>query len=157
MLFDGRYAHYHLYYANAERGSRLGDDHVPVQARARPPRLGPDPVDRRTRWPRTPLTFWLDHLKRHEIENSGIQERFGEQVHPLRAIRPGCCSRSSRTLTDDRAGLDDSGEISNDVTMRGFFGIVLSVREIPEHERFLTEALGFKKAGVDGAVPPCSK
>ena len=34
--------------------------------------------------------------------------------------------------------------------MRGFYGIVLSVREYLEHERFLIDALGFKKAGAEG-------
>ena len=34
--------------------------------------------------------------------------------------------------------------------MRGFYGIVLSVREYQEHERFLQDALGFKKTGTEG-------
>jgi glyoxalase family protein len=42
-------------------------------------------------------------------------------------------------------------EISSDVTTRGFHGPVLSVREIPETERFFVEALGFRKTGTDGA------
>jgi glyoxalase family protein len=35
--------------------------------------------------------------------------------------------------------------------MHGFHGPVLSVREIPEQERFFVEALGFRKTGEDGA------
>jgi glyoxalase family protein len=34
--------------------------------------------------------------------------------------------------------------------VRGFHGAVLSVRETAETERFLTEALGFRKTGQDG-------
>jgi len=34
--------------------------------------------------------------------------------------------------------------------MKGFMGTVLSVREVPETERFFVEALGFKKTGVEG-------
>jgi glyoxalase family protein len=41
-------------------------------------------------------------------------------------------------------------QISRDVGSRGFFGAVLSVRDLDAQERFFVEALGFTKVGVDG-------
>ena len=41
-------------------------------------------------------------------------------------------------------------QISGDVSLGGFHGPVLSVREIPEQERFFIEALGFRKTGTEG-------
>src|ERR1700723_937696 len=76
VLFDGRFAHYHLYYsnANAEPGSvlttfpynrvkgRQGSGQVEASAYTIPSET---------------LSFWLDQLKRHKVENSGRLERFG--------------------------------------------------------------------------------
>jgi glyoxalase family protein len=41
-------------------------------------------------------------------------------------------------------------QVSRDVATRGFFGAVLSVRDVREQESFFVEALGFRKVGVDG-------
>jgi glyoxalase family protein len=41
-------------------------------------------------------------------------------------------------------------QISEDVSLGGFHGPVLSVREIAEQERFLVDALGFRKTGAEG-------
>jgi glyoxalase family protein len=148
ILFDGRYAHYHLYYANAdcEPGSVYTTfPYKRVQGR---PGSGQIQATAYT-VPRGSLEFWLDHLDRHKVLHSGIQERFGQSFirlsHPsglqLEVIEDGADGR--RGWTTD--------EISSEVTTRGFHGPVLSVREIAETERFFIEALGFRKTGVDGA------
>jgi hypothetical protein len=41
--------------------------------------------------------------------------------------------------------------IAQSESVRGFRGTVLSVRDVSEQEKFLTEAIGFRKTGVDGA------
>ena len=41
-------------------------------------------------------------------------------------------------------------EIGAGETVRGFYGTVLSMREVAESERFFTEALGFRKTGHEG-------
>ena len=43
-----------------------------------------------------------------------------------------------------------TSEISKDVAVRGFFGVMMSVRDTEEQERFLTDGLGLTKAGQEG-------
>ena len=63
---------------------------------------------------------------------------------------PGLQLEVLEDAADSRKGWTTK-EISADVTTRGFHGPVLSVREVAETERFFVDALGFRKAGVDGA------
>ena len=148
VLFDGRYAHYHLYYsnANAEPGSvSTTFPYSRVQGRAGSGQISATAYT----VPKGTLKFWLDHLKRHKVENSGIQERFGQSF--IRFQHPsGLQFEVVEDSADKRRGWT-TDEISSDVTMRGFHGPVLSVREVAETERFFVDALGFRKTGVDGA------
>jgi glyoxalase family protein len=82
------------------------------------------------------------------VENSGIQERLGDKFARFRHPS-GLLLEFIESADDIRAGWTTS-EISGDVANRGFFCPVLSVRELAEQERFLTEALGFRKTGSDG-------
>lgn len=41
-------------------------------------------------------------------------------------------------------------EISESESVRGFHSETMSVREIPEQERFLLEGLGYRKTGEEG-------
>jgi glyoxalase family protein len=50
---------------------------------------------------------------------------------------------------DQRIGWS-TPEIGQAESVRGFYGTVLSVRDVSEQEKFLIEALGFRKTGVDG-------
>jgi len=146
ILFDGRYAHYHLYYsnANAEPGSvmttfpyrrvkgRPGSGQISASAYA---------------VPKGATKFWLDHLNHHKVSHGGIKERFGQKY--IRFAHPsGLQFEAIEDSADTREGWTTK-EITPDVTMRGFHGAVLSVREIPETERFFIEALGFKKTGIE--------
>ena len=148
ILFDGRYAHYHLYYsnANAEPGSvyttfpykrvmgRPGSGQISSTAYA---------VSKGT------ISFWKDHLDRHKIEHSGVQERFGQSF--IRFKHPsGLLLEVIEDTADARQGWT-TDQISAGEATHGFHGPVLSVREVPEIERFYVEALGFRKTGVDGA------
>ena len=148
VLFDGRYAHYHLYYsnANAEPGSVMTTfPYSRVQGR---PGSGQVEASAYT-VPKGTVSFWQDHLTRHEVENGGIQERFGRRF--IRFRHPsGLQMEAIEDSSDKRVGWTTE-EIGSDVNMRGFFGPVLSVREVAETERFFVDALGFRKAGVDGA------
>ena len=147
VLFDGRYAHYHLYYANAD--AEVGSVMTTFPYKRVPGRLGSGQIQATAYTvPKDSLTFWRDHLKRHEVENSGIQERFGEKY--IRFRHPsGLLLEVVESATDARVGWTTK-EISTDVANKGFYGPVLSVREIAEQERFLTEALGFQKTGNEG-------
>jgi glyoxalase family protein len=148
VLFDGRYAHYHLYYANAnaEAGSVMTTfPYKRIQGR---PGSGQISATAYT-VPKGSLPFWTDHLNRHSVEQSGVQERFGQSF--IRFRHPsGLLMEVIEDANDTRAGWI-TNEISQDVAARGFHGPVLSVRDTAEQERFFNEALGFRKTGVDGS------
>jgi glyoxalase family protein len=147
VLFDGRYAHYHLYYANAN--AEVGSVFTTFPYKRVPGRVGSGQVQS-TAYSvlKGSLSFWASHFLRHGVENSGIQERLGERF--IRFTHPsGLLLEVVETTGDERAGWT-TGEISADVANRGFFGPVLSVRELDEQARFLTEALGFRRTGSDG-------
>jgi glyoxalase family protein len=148
VLFDGRYAHYHLYYsnANAEPGSVYTTfPYKRVQGR---PGSGQIQATAYT-IPKGTAKFWVDHFKRHNVKHGGTKERFGQTF--VRFDHPsGLQLEVIEDSVDKRKGWT-TPEITPDVSMRGFHGPVLSVREIPEQERFYVEALGFRKTGEDGA------
>jgi glyoxalase family protein len=148
VLFDGRYAHYHLYYANANAEPGSVYTSFPYNRVKGRPGSGQISASAHT-VPKGTLKFWLDHLNRNKVENSGVQERFGQSF--IRFIHP--CGLQLEVIEDgaDKRKGWTSEEISQDVALRGFHGPVLSVREISEQERFFVEALGFRKTGVDGA------
>ena len=140
VLFDGRYAHYHFYYANAN--AEVGSVMTTFPFKRVPGRPGSGQIQSTVYGVASgTLKFWLDHLKRHNIENSGIQERFGRKF--IRFAHPsGLLFEMLEEPSDDRVGWTTK-EISADVSAKGFYGIVLSVREYAEQERFLQDALGF--------------
>lgn len=147
VLFDGRYAHYHLYYANAN--AEVGSVFTTFPYKRVPGRVGSGQIQSTAySVPKGSLAFWKDHLARHGVENSGVQERLGE--HFIRFAHPsGLLLEVVESAGDARAGWTTS-EIGADVANRGFFGPVLSVREVDEQARFLTDALGFRRTGTDG-------
>ena len=148
VLFDGRYAHYHLYYANADAEPGSVYTTFPYGRVKGRPGSGQIQATAYT-VPKGTLKFWLEHLNRNKVKNSGIQERFGQKFirfdHPsgiqLEVLEDSADSRKAWSV----------GEVSGDVATRGFHGPVLSVREIAETERFFVDALGFQKTGQEGA------
>lgn len=147
VLFDGRYAHYHLYYANANAEPGSVFTTFPYNRVKGRPGSGQISSTAYT-VSKGALPFWQDHLKRHKAEHDGIEERFGQSF--IRFRHPcGLRMEAIEDAADKRKGWTTE-EIGPDVALHGFHGPVLSVREIPEQERFFVEALGFRKTGVDG-------
>jgi len=147
VLFDGRYAHYHLYYANAN--AEIGSVLTTFPYRRVPGRVGSGQIAATTfSAPKGSSSFWVDHLNRHHVEHNGIQERFGEKY--IRFRHPsGLLFEIIEDANDTRTGWT-TDEISSDVALRGFHGPVLSVQHTAEQERFFVDALGFRKTGTDG-------
>src|SRR5277367_2524032 len=147
VLFDGRYAHYHLYYANAD--GEPGSVYTTFPYRRIPGRPGSGQIQATAYTvPKGTLKFWVDHLNRHKVKHTGIEERFGQSF--IRLNHPsGLQLEVIEDSADNRKGWTTK-EISSDVTTRGFHGAVLSVREITETERFFIDALGFRKTGEEG-------
>jgi len=147
VLFDGRYAHYHLYYANADAQPGSVYTTFPYGRVKGRPGSGQIQATAYT-VPKGSLRFWLEHLNRHHIKNGGIQERFGQKF--IRFDHPSGLQLEVLEDSADRRNVWKTKEISADVATRGFHGPVLSVREVAETERFFVDALGFRKTGQEG-------
>src|SRR5690348_6970155 len=147
VLMDGSIPIYHLYYANAD--VELGSVATSFPYSRKPGRAGSGQLSA-TSYTVTPGTigFWKDHLDRHKIEHSGVQERFSQKFIRLRHPA-GLLFEVVETPNDNRKGWTTK-EISADVATHGFLGAVLSVRDVRDQETFFTDALGLKKLGVDG-------
>jgi len=147
VLMDGKIPIYHLYYSNAsiEPGSVMTTfPYARLQGRRGSGQVHATAFT----IAKGTLSFWKDHFKRHKIEQQPAAERFGQSFirfsHPagldFEVIEDGEDQRKGWTTPDIGAG----------ESVRGFHGAVLSVREVAETERFFTEALGFRKTGLDG-------
>lgn len=146
VLMDGSVPVYHFYYGNGDaepgsittsfpysrRAGRRGSGQVSVVSYA---------------VPKGSLPFWVGHLGRHGALEGGVQERFGSSFARVR--HPAGLSFELMEAQDPRRPWT-TASVGADVGLRGFFGAVLSVREIAETEQFFVDALGFRKVGVDG-------
>ena len=152
VLMDGTIPIYHLYYANAkaEPGSVMTT--FPYGQKDRPSRIGSDLAPPRIR-------------RRKDRCRSGkstsISTRFSTGAFRSGSVKstsdssipPGWRSKSSKNRTTSREGWTTE-EIGAGEAVRGFYGTVLSMREVAESERFFTEALGFRKTGHEGQLSP---
>ncbi len=147
ILFDGRYAHYHLYYANAD--CEPGSVYTTFPYNRVKGRPGSGQIQSTAySIPKDTITFWEEHVERHNVRHEGVQERFGQKF--LRFDHPSGLQIEVIEEKSDARKPWTTDEIKNDTGMRGFHGPVMSVREIAETERFFVEALGFKKTGEEG-------
>ena len=148
VLMDGKLPHYHLYYSNAniEPGSIM----TTFPYSRKPGKRGSGQVQSITYTvSKGSLPFWLEHFKKHKIEHSPIEERFGQRF--IRFSHPAGLSFEVMEDKDDTREGWTTKEIGAVESVRGFHGTVLSVRDVSEQEKFLIEAIGFRKTGVDGA------
>jgi len=148
VLMDGRIPIHHLYYGNAD--ADIGSITTSFPYSRRVGRAGSGQICATSySVPVGATSFWREHLDRHGVAHDGVQERFGTRFIRLR--HPAGLTFELMEAAGDRRHPWTTPQIGADVASRGFFGAVMSVREIPEQERFLIDALGFRKAGVDGA------
>ncbi|MGB6941131.1 MAG: VOC family protein [Bryobacteraceae bacterium] len=147
VLMDGTIPVYHLYYANAK--AEPGSVMTTFPYGQKTGRQGSGQI-RATAYsaPKGSLPFWKEHFDKHKIENGGIQERFGQKY--IRFQHPaGLAFEILEDASDNREGWTTE-DIGAGESVRGFYGTVLSMREVAESERFFTEALGFRKSGQEG-------
>jgi glyoxalase family protein len=147
VLMDGKIPIYHLYYSNADLQPGSVMTTFPYSRKSG--RRGSGQVQATAfTVPSGSLPFWKDHFQRSGVEQSPARERFGQPF--IRFQHPsGLSYEIMEDKQDARKGWT-TPQIKSDTAVRGFHGAVLSVRETAETERFLTEALGFRKTGVDG-------
>ena len=147
ILFDGRFAHYHLYYSNAdaEPGSVL----TTFPYNRIPGRPGSGQIGYSVYTvPKGAAPFWVDHLKKHGVKQEAESELFGDKM--VRFRHPSGLGMAVVENGADKRKAWTTEEIKSDTAARGFLGTILSVREVGETERFFVDALGFKKTGVEG-------
>ena len=148
VLMDGRIPIYHLYYGNGDADPGSIATSFPYGRKAGRPGSGQVSATGYS-IPAGTAAFWTAHFDRHRAEHSGILERFGRRY--VRVKHPaGMLFEVMEDADDDRRAWTTS-QVGADVGARGFFGAVLSVRDIEAQEQFFVEALGFTKVGVDGA------
>ncbi len=147
VLMDGSIPIYHLYYGNAD--ADVGSITTTFPYSRKPGRSGSGQLSATTYTvPNGTTRFWAGHFDRHKVEHSGIQERFGRTY--VRVKHPaGLLFEVMEEPADSRTAWT-TAQVGKDVGTRGFFGAVLSVRDVRDQEQFFTEALGFTKVGVDG-------
>src|SRR5437764_8599934 len=76
VLFDGRYAHYHMYYSNAD--CQPGSVYTTFPYNRVKGRPGSGQLSSTAYTvPKGATSFWADHLKHSNTPNEGIKERFG--------------------------------------------------------------------------------
>jgi len=147
VLMGISYPIYHLYYSNAnvEPGSIMTT--FPYGKKTGVP--GSGQVQASTyAVAKGSLPFWKDHFKRHKATHSSVQERFGSSL--IRFSHPtGLEFEVMEVAGDNREGWHTE-EINKTEAVKGFVGAVLSVHDVSRMEPFLTDALGFRKTGVDG-------
>jgi glyoxalase family protein len=147
VLMDGKVPIYHLYYANAN--AEPGSVMTTFPYGRKLGRQGSGQISATTySAPTGSMPFWKDHFDRHKVQHGGIQQRFGQKF--IRFQHPsGLAFEIMEEANDSRQGWTTE-DIGAGQSVRGFFGTVLSMREVAESERFFIEALGFRKTGQEG-------
>jgi len=147
VLMDGSIPIYHLYYGNGD--ADVGSIATSFPYSRKPGRAGSGQLSCTSYTvPNGAITFWKDHFDRHRAEHSGVQERFGTKY--LRVRHPAGLLFEVIEESGDKRNPWTTTDIPRDVGTRGFFGAVLSVRDVRDQESFFVDALGFRKVGVDG-------
>ena len=151
VLMDGNIPIYHLYYGNAD--ADVGSIATVFPYTRKPGRAGSGQLS---------CTSYTVPNGAIGVLEGALRSRTGPNTAACRndsarstcacAIRPGCSFEMIEEASDQRNPWTTT-QISRDVGTRGFFGAVLSVRDVREQESFFVDALGFRKVGVDGPVP----
>jgi glyoxalase family protein len=150
VLFDGTAPIYHLYYANknAEVGSVMTT--FPFKQAGLKGRRGTGQIYSTVySVPVGSLAFWAKHFDKHSVKHGSVTERFGQKA--LSFVHPAGLDFEMMEDGNDRTEGWTTSEIGNDVAVRGFHSVVMSVRDTEEQERFLVDGLGLTKTGQEGA------
>jgi len=150
VLFDGAASIYHLYYANAD--AEVGSVYTtfPFKKAGVYGKKGHGQIEI-SGWSvhSDALPFWVQHLNKHGVKNTGIQERFGQKF--IEFEDPSGIGLGVYGDDNDQRNAWQTDEISKDNGIRGIHGAVLRCREIEMMDIYLREVLGFNKVGQDGA------
>lgn len=149
VLFDGSTPIYHLYYANAN--AEIGTDMTtfPYRQDGRKGRRGTGQIAT-TAYSvgANSLDFWMSHLQKHGVANSGIQRRFGQDY--IHFAEPS--GNEFEVVGDDRDTRNGwtTEEINDANSVKGFNNVIMSVRDLQSQHDYFVDALGFSKTAEEG-------
>lgn len=149
VLFDGAASIYHFYYANgaAEPGSVMTT--FPFKQAGVYGRKGTGQIKTAGySVPESSLDFWLKRLDKYNVEHSSIKQRFGDKL--IHFYHPSGLEFELIGNDSDKRQPWTTSEISADVGVRGFHSVCLSLREVAESERYMSQAFGFRKTNEEG-------
>jgi glyoxalase family protein len=97
----------------------------------------------------TALAFWEERLRRFKIEAGEKTERLGEVYLPFKDPDGLNLTFVANTGSDERKGWTTK-EVSGQNTVRGFFTASLSLKQIDETAKILTDILGYRIESHEG-------
>ncbi|WP_421796489.1 ring-cleaving dioxygenase [Haliscomenobacter sp.] len=149
VLFDGAASIYHLYYANANAEVGSVWTTFPFKQAGVQGRIGSGQIERSMfSVPTHALPFWVQHLNKHGVGNSGIISRLGvkmiEFAHP--------CGLGLAVVGDDsdQRKAWHTDEIREEDGIKGIYGVQITSRDMEGMEHYLKTVLGFTAAAQDG-------
>jgi len=98
--------------------------------------------------PAESLPFWTKRLEERKVKHGVLSERFGEQYITLEDP-DGLVLNLIASSNDDRKPWI-SGDLNNDVAIRGFHSIVLTLQNIKATASILTDIFGYKLLSQQG-------
>ncbi|MET3504009.1 ring-cleaving dioxygenase [Halalkalibacter oceani] len=148
VLMDGPLPIYHLYYTNADADIGSAMTTFPYGKAGIKARRGSGQVKITSYTvPSNSLEFWVAHFQKHHVRHGTIEERFGQRrltfMHPC-----GLEFEFVEDDTDTRRGYV-TDDVSINEAVKGFHSVTMSVREVEEQNRFITEVLGFQFIGQE--------
>ncbi len=149
VLFDGGASIYHLYYANAD--AEVGSVYTtfPFKKAGVYGKKGSGQIEiSGFSVANDSIEFWVQHLEKHGVKNSGILERFGQKF--INFEDPSGIGIGVFGTENDNRNAWATGQISKENGIKGIHGAVLSCREIEMMENYLVQVLGMSKVGQDG-------
>lgn len=142
---------YHLYYGDTQGSPGTVLTFFPW-AHAAPGQLGPGETQETSfRVPAASLGFWTHRLVEKGVTHGAPEKRFGETVLPFTD------GDGMRFALVGVAGAEKekgwhTAEIPAAHAIRGFHGVTLLLGKAAPTARVLTEVLGFRAGGTDGAL-----
>ncbi|HEV8631731.1 MAG TPA: ring-cleaving dioxygenase [Thermoanaerobaculia bacterium] len=142
---------YHLFYADAEGHPGSDLTFFPWSQMA-PARAGHGLASEVSlAVPPGSLGWWQERLAAHGVEQSAVEERFGEQVLPLRDPHGLRVALVESATAGERPFTPWAGSpVPVERQVRGLDGARLDVRLLVPSERFLADALGYREVGREG-------
>src|SRR3954453_12754573 len=149
VLFDGEIPIYHLYYANGTGDASTILTAFPYRQAEWMGRRGTNQLKTLLlSVPANAIGFWADRLSAAGVETEEA-ERFG--THRLDFAHPTGVPYSLVGVDgDDRTPYEGAG-VSAEYASRGAYGTTTSVREPEPMDYFVTQGMGGRKLGSDGA------